>query len=143
MADFDLDKMSIKDLKELVHQAEAKIKEKSSRGREEALNKFKEIAEEYGLTVEAVMGLEKTAEKKHTGAIPTRSLTQLMNIAPNGLYNPQAPKGKRAWKKDESNGRWMPITGWVKTELMEIRDQNAGEIPAEALEKLAKKYPAK
>ena len=142
MVDVDLDRMSIRDLKELVKLAEAKIKEKSARGKEEVLEKFKEIADEYGMTVEAVLGMQQPENNKtYSGAIPTGAITDLMNVAPNGLFNPDAPEEQREWKRSADTGRWVPISSWIKKELAEIRNQNGGEIPKAEIQKLAEKYP--
>lgn len=141
MIDLDLEDMTIKELKELVRKAEAVIARRSASSRNEALEKFKAIAAEYDLSVEAVLGLERVEKKGDAGgSIPTSALTMLLKLAPNGLYNPKAPEGAREWGRRKETGRWMPINSWIKEEIGEILNQNAGQLPEKEMKKMVSKF---
>ena len=141
----DLEKKPLKELEQLKERLEKTIEEKTKNRKAECFERFEAIADEYGLTVsEVVCEYITCGEPSRTTPrdVPTSIKNNLKRLAPQGLYNPNAPKGQAWWRKPPDGERWNRMPPWLSQEITLLQERiNSSRVPEEELRRLAERFP--
>ncbi|MEO5376434.1 MAG: hypothetical protein H7832_01415 [Magnetococcus sp. DMHC-6] len=112
--------------------------------RTKAIHAAKEAANKYGFAAEELFGLSSlrtnTDHLDDDDKVPSSALVKIKEMAPEGLYNPNAPEGKQKYYKPADKDRWVRVPEWLKNDLTAIKEKG-GRFNSHIIKSLCDKYP--
>lgn len=112
--------------------------------RDKAMEAIQAAAKQFGFDLDELMGAPGGGGRAHEGDdsfdVSSSTLNIIKEIAPEGLYNPKGPEGKKWFRKPEGRERWNRAPAWLLEEIVRIKG-NRGRLNRDTLEILCKRFP--